>query len=191
MRRNIPTIFTIAITFAIILMSACIAQQPANRSSQSDQGIAQITTTDDTPDIGFEDAKQGLWDYQPGSGNETGFGKRVYFVLSRDMDETGKATSWIFGINGDNGSEFLIIDRTGWTTIKNVSLPLEEIDLESIVTPENLFSQNRAVIFGSTFPGVTERRDLELQKGIYTLTISSGTMSRSLTFNATTGTLIT
>jgi hypothetical protein len=37
---------------------------------------------------------------------------------------------------------------------------------------------------------IPERRDLELNQDIYTLTITSGNTSRILTFNATTGELI-
>ncbi len=72
----------------------------------------------------------------------------------------------------------------------NVTLPSEEIILDTIVTPDNLFSQNKAVISGNPSPAIPERWDLELQRGIYTLTITSGSSTRILTFNATTGALI-
>jgi uncharacterized membrane protein YkoI len=46
------------------------------------------------------------------------------------------------------------------------------------------------VISGNPSLAIPERWDLELQRGIYTLTITSGNSSRTLTFNATTGALI-
>jgi hypothetical protein len=94
-------------------------------------------------------------------------------------------------VSGYNGPEFLINDRSGWTLIETARLPSEEIFLDTVVTPENLLRQNTAAIFTNPSPGVPERRDLELQRGVYTLTITSGSSSRSLTFNATTGALIT
>ena len=191
MRRNIPTSYAIIILIALILISACIAQPPENQASQQNQGLSRITTTGEYSLIGFEEAKQNLWEYQSGSMNEMGNATNVYFMLSRDVNERGNASSWIFGVSGDNGSEFLINDRSGWTTIENARLPSEEIFLDTIVTPENLLKQNKAAIFTNPSPGVPERRDLELQRGVYTLTITSGSSSRSLTFNATTGALIT
>ena len=188
MRRNIPTIFAIVPLIALILISACIAQSPANQSSQQNQGIAQITALGESSRISFEEAKQNLREYQSDSMDETGNEKNVYFMLSRNLDESGNAKSWIFGVSGNKGSEFLVNDRAGWTTIKNVTLPSEQIFLDTIVTPGNLLKQNRATINPS--PGVTEQWDLELQRGVYTLTITSGSSSRSLTFNATTGALI-
>jgi uncharacterized protein YxeA len=191
MRRNIPTVFAIVTLLALILISACIAQQPTTQFSQQNQGLDQITTIGESSRIGFEEAKQNLRDYQSGSMNETGNEKKVYFMLSRDLDELGNATSWIFGVSGINGQEFLVRDRAGWTTIEKVTLPSEQIFLDTIVTPENLLKQHKAAIFSNPSPGVPERRDLELQRGVYTLTIVSGSSTKSLTFNATTGALIT
>ncbi len=72
-----------------------------------------------------------------------------------------------------------------------LTLPSEKISLDTIVTPENLLKQNRVAIINNPSTGVPERWDLELQSGTYTLTMTSGTSTRSLTFNATTGALIT
>ena len=191
MRRNIPTVFAIVSLLALILISACIAQQPANQSSQQNQGLDQVTSKGEPSRIGFEEVKKDLGEYQSGSMNETSNEKKVYFMLSRDLDELGNATSWIFGVSGINGQEFLVKDRAGWTTIEKVTLPTEQIFLDTIITPENLFIQNRAAIFSNPSTGVPERRDLELQRGVYTLTIVSGNSTKSLTFNATTGALIT
>ena len=191
MRRNIPTVFAIVTLIALILISACMAQQPANQSSQQNQGLDQVTSKGEPSRIGFEEVKKDLGEHQSGSMNETSNEKKVYFMLSRDLDEQGNATSWIFGVSGINGQEFLVKDRAGWTTIEKVTLPSEQIFLDTIVTPENLFIQNRAVIFKNPSPAVPERRDLELQRGVYTLTIVSGNSTKSLTFNATTGALIT
>jgi hypothetical protein len=191
MRRNIPTTLGITILFALILISACIAQPPAQSSSQQDQGLARITSDGESSRLSFTEAKMNLLDSLPDSMNETGSGTNIYYIFSRDLDESGNSTSWIFGVSGNNGPEFLVVDKEGWTTIENVVLPPEPIVFENIVTPGELFKQNRAVIFTNLSPGVPERRDLELQRGVYTLTITSGNSSRSLIFNATTGVLIT
>ncbi|MFY9800651.1 MAG: hypothetical protein WAK10_05335, partial [Methanoregula sp.] len=95
MRRNIPASFAITTLIAIILISACVAQPPAQQSSQQDMGLAQITTPGESSRISFEEALQNLREYQPDSMKETGYGKNVYYMLSRDLDESGNATTWI------------------------------------------------------------------------------------------------
>jgi hypothetical protein len=190
MRRNIPTIFSIMTLVALILICACIAQSPAGQTSQQNGGLTEITPGSEGSRISFETAKQNFLEYQSESINDTESRKNVNFLLSRDIDEQGTATSWIFGVSGDKGPVYLVNDVTGWTTIEHVTLPSEKISLDTIVTPENLFKQNsEAILHGSSKAG-SERWDLELQRGVYTLTITSGGSTRSLTFNATTGALI-
>jgi hypothetical protein len=191
MRRNNPTIFAILALLIMILCSACISQPPANQTSGNNAGLAQITVAADSSRISFEEARQILREYRSDSLNESADGKTAYYMLSRDVDEAGNATSWIFGVSSGSAAEFLVYDKTGMTTIPwNATLPAEAIVTDSIVSPGSLFSQNKAVIAGSSSPAIPERWDLELQRGIYTLTIISGNSSRSLTFNATTGALI-
>jgi hypothetical protein len=66
----------------------------------------------------------------------------------------------------------------------------EPIDMDIIVSPDRLFNENKAVISENSSLITSERMDLELQRGVYTLTITSRDLSRSLKFNATTGVLI-
>jgi hypothetical protein len=121
-----------------------------------------------------------------GSGNVT----TVNYMRARDLDESGNAIGWIFGVYNGNKAEFLAYDRIGWTTIANATLPSEAIVLDNVVSPDLLFKKNKEMISGNPSPAIPERRDIELQRGIYTLTITSGSTSRTLTFNATTGALI-
>jgi hypothetical protein len=190
MHKSIPIIFAILALFILSLCSACVSQPPANTSGQN-AGLTQITVPVDSSRISFGEAQQTLRDYGSESLNETGDGKTVFYMLSRDMDESGNAKSWIFGVSHQSRAEFLVYEKTGLTTIPwNGTLPPEKIDVETIVPPGRLFNQNKAVISGSPSTTIPGRMDLELQRGIYTLTITSGGSSRSLTFNATTGALI-
>ena len=217
MRTNVPIIFVIVGLLILILSSACVSQQPANQTTQHDTGLAQTIVPVNTIPvnnlrISFEEAKARLADYRinalyehalneagnattvklmrsrvlEGSGNAT----TVNYMRSRDLDESGNATGWIFGIYNGDKAEFLTYDRTGWTIIANAALPSETIALDSVVSPDFLFKMNKEMISGNSSPTIPERRDIELQRGIYTLTITSGSTSRTFTFNATTGALI-
>jgi len=104
-------------------------------------------------------------------------------------DLSGDATGWIFGVYTGNKAEFLVYDRTGWTTIANATLPSEAIVLDTIVSPDFLFEKNKEMISGNSSPAIPERRILNYNENLYTHH-HFGSTSRTLTFNATTGALI-
>jgi hypothetical protein len=190
MHKSIPIVFAIFALFVLSLCSACVTQPPENQTSQQNTGLSQINIQVDNSLISFEEAKAKLVEYRLNDLNEPVNANSVYYVRSRDVDGSGNATGWIFGVYNGNKSEFLVYDRTGWTTIANATLPTEEIILDSVVSPGSLFSQNKAVLSGNPSLAIPARRDIELQRGIYKLTITSGSTTRILTFNATTGALI-
>jgi hypothetical protein len=191
MHKTIPIIFAILALFILSLCSACVSQPPENKTPVQNAGLTQITVPVDSSRISFEEAVQSLREHGSDSSTEPDNTNSLYYMLSRDIDESGNATSWIFGVSRQSGAEFLVYEKTGWTTIPwNTTLPTEKINTDNIVSPGNLFSQNKGVISGNQSLTIPERIDIELQRGVYTLTINSGGPSRILTFNATTGALI-
>ena len=189
MRRNILIIFSISILSLLILSSACVSQPPANQTTQQDTGLTQIT--EGSQYISFDVAHQNLLTYLPDSTNESAAIKTVYYIHGTNLDVSGNASSWIFGVGISNETELFAYQPGGWMKIPwNTPLHTEEIDVDKIVSPSRLFSQNHAVILSNPSPAIPERRDLDLIQGIYTLTITSDSTARILTFNATTGELI-
>ena len=191
MHKSIPIIFAILALFILSLCSACVSQKPGDQTSVQNAGLTQITVQSDTPRISFEEAKAKLADYRSSELREMVNAKTVNYMRSKDVDGSGNATGWIFGVNNGDETMFLVYDRTGWTTIANATLSSEEIVLENVVSPVFLFNKNKEMISGILSPSIPERQDLELQRGMYKLTATSGSKSRILTFNATTGALIT
>lgn len=191
MHKSIPMIFAILALFVLSLCSACASQPPENQTSQENTGLSQILGPVESSYINFDVAQQNLPAYQPDPQNTSYFIKTIYYFTGLDVDGSGNARSWIFGVRHANGTEMLAYDQSGWIKILwNAPLGSEEIAVDSIVSPARLFSQNTAVIFVNSSNTIPERRDLELKQGIYTLTITSGSMGRILTFNASTGELI-
>ena len=193
MQKSIPMVLAFTVLLALILCCACASQSSPDQTSEKNVGFTQITESADSSRISFNQAWQNLREYRSGILNEPGDGQTgVYYILARDVDASGDATSWIFGVKLGTGSELVVFDQSGWTTIPwNATLPSEVIDIDNIASPDMVFKQNNAVIIGNSPPSVSERRDLELQRGVYTLTITSDGVGRILTFNATTGVLIT
>jgi hypothetical protein len=193
MRRNIPTIFVILSLISLILCSACVLSPSGNQNPQQNtqQNVGLVQISEISPYISFDVANQNLIEYRPDPANESTGLKKVYYIHGTNVDGSGNATSWIFGVQHSGGSELLAYDLSGWTQIPwNVSQLSEEIDVDRIVSPGSLFRQNQIVIFGNSSSINPDRRDLDLIRGIYTLTISSGNQNRILKFNATTGRLI-
>jgi hypothetical protein len=190
MHKSIPIIFAILALFILSLCSACVSQPPGDQNPQQNGGLTQVIKPVEVSRISFEEAKAKLIEYRLNEINEPVNAKTLYYMRSRDVDGSGNATGWIFGVYNGPKAEFLIYDRTGWTTIANATLPSEEIVLDNIVSPDFLFKKNKEIISGNPSPAIPERWDIELQRGIYKLTITSGSSNRILSFNATTGALI-
>ena len=185
MNRNIPAIFAISTLIVLILCSACTFL-PSEETKEG--GLTQVTVPVENPRISFEEAQQKLEEYRI---HETANEKTVYYIIAKDADESGNATSWVFGINQGAGARLLVLDRTGWTVFPWSTRVPEIIALDRVVSPNTLFTQNKAVIVTNPSQSGADRRDLELQEGTYTLTIYNGSTNRILTFNATTGALMT
>jgi hypothetical protein len=192
MRRNIPQIFVILLLSILVLCSGCVL--PGNQNTTQNAGLVQVTVQTESSRISFDTARERLKEYQTDSLNGTISAKKIYYIFAKDIDDSGNAMSWVFGVNYGMGDRLLIYDRNGWTSFpkSNTTLPSEEIVVDKIVSPSDLFTKNKAVILSATSPSaIPEVRDLELQAGIYRLTLSSGGKGRIFTFNSTTGVLIT
>jgi hypothetical protein len=190
MRRNFPTIFVILMLIMLIWCSACVSQSSSDKIPQQNEGLGEVIKPEESQRINFEKVKAELIAYRLESFNDPITVKTVYYIRSRDVDESGNATGWIFGVKNGSAAEFLVYDQRGWTSIQNATLPSDTIDLDTIISPDFLFKENKALISGNPSPSIPERRDLELQRGVYKITITSGSNSRILKFNATTGALI-
>ena len=191
MRKIIPTIFVISALVVLVLCSACVLPSFGEQKKQ-EGGLTQVTVPAETSRISFEEAYQKLKDYRMDSLSGSENVKRIYYILAKDVDNSGNAVSWVFGVNYGSGDRLLIYDKSGWTVFlqSNSTLPSEEIAFDHLVTPGNLFTQNKAVIMSGHSTAIPERQDLELFQGVYKLTLYSGSISRILTFNSTSGALI-
>jgi len=192
MRKNIPVIFVISALVVLVLCSACVFSPPSGQKPQQEGGLTQVNVPVESSRISFEAAHQKLKEYQMDSVSESASNKTIYYILAKDVDDSGNAMSWVFDVKSGMGSRMLIYDKSGWTVFprSNTTLPSAEIVVDHIVSPGNLLTRNKAVILSTSSPAIPERRDLELQEGIYTLTLYSGSKGRILTFDANTGALI-
>ncbi|MGA2120756.1 MAG: hypothetical protein ABSG49_01785 [Methanoregula sp.] len=205
LRKNMhsyrPLMITIALLFAICLFSGCISPLgPANQTPQipspnaspkTDVGVIPIEMVPSAKFISFDEAKDSLKDSDSLSSNQFQKERRILFIQGGNLDESGNAERWVFGVTKGDIKELRVYDRTGWTIIPwNNAISAEEIDLNGVVSPTTIFDQNKKQILESSPSTIPAQRDIELKNGTYTFTITSGSMSEILMFNATTGAAI-
>jgi hypothetical protein len=192
MRKIIHAIFVISALVALVLCSACVFPSFEEQKIQ-DGGPVQVAVPVESSRISFDVALQNLKNYQEDSSKGSESVKRIYYILAKDVDGSGNAISWVFGVNYGTGNKLLIYEKNGWTIFSksNTTLPSNEIDVDRIISPTNLFSNNKDTILSIASSANPEMRDLELQQGNYTLTLYTGNTTKILAFNAYTGMVIT
>jgi hypothetical protein len=201
MHRYRPSMISIALLFVICLFSACTSssgpvnqaqQMPAPNATQNmDVGVVPVNTNPSLVTVSFDEARHNLKNSEGLSLNQQQIVPRVLFIQGGSLDESGNAVQWVFGVSKGDTNELRVYDKKGWTilTFPN-TIPADEIDLGNIVSPATLFDHNKDQILGSSSSAIPVQRDLELRNGTYTITITSGSTSQILMFNATTGAAI-
>jgi hypothetical protein len=115
----------------------------------------------------------------------------IHYVRGNNIDTEGRATKWAIGIRYENQSALLYYDVSGWQWIPwQGEFPGPEIKTGSFTPPKDLVSKNIGILFGSTPLQKDQIQLLELQNGIYTVTLNREDRQQILLFDATTGALI-
>ena len=102
MHKSVPMIFAILMLISLILCSACVSQPPANQTSQQNVGLTQVS--EGSPSISFDVAQQNLIEYRPDPTNESAGIKTIYYIHGTNLDVSGDASSWIFGVRHSGGT---------------------------------------------------------------------------------------
>ena len=171
MRKNIRAIFVISALVALVLCSACVFPSLESEKPQEEWPFPGYSARNIHIISVLKKQNRNSKIIQLINGSAERL--PIYYIFSQDVDNSGNAETWLFGVRHSTGTELLMYDRTGWKIIPwNATLPSEEIILNQVVSPNTLFIQNKDVIFSASSPSIPERRDLELKQGVYTLTIT-------------------
>jgi hypothetical protein len=194
MRSTFPTVFAIGLLLVLCLCSACTSQSPPQTANETavqttaqagNGGLTQLNVENHPPvSLGYADMR--LRNEMKSYGDAMGK-LHVYFIEGNDVDDSGNAASWVFGVGSSPDNTMIMFDGNTWTTTSSGgSLSSNEISLSGVVDPASLFKQNQQAINEGSHSGSPVTRSLVLSDGVYTLR-SDKTM---LTFNASTGTRI-
>jgi hypothetical protein len=128
--------------------------------------------------------------YQPyPSVNRTN--QTLHYIRATNLNGAGDATSWVFGIREDNMTTIYTYDRNGVVRIPwDAGLPAQEINLSTVLSPSELIASARIQIPVINSSQVQTGVILELMDGDYAITYPLGNSPQTITFNATTGALI-
>jgi hypothetical protein len=194
MRSYLPLILAIILLSGLVFCGACTSQPATNQTPQqnlspkTDVGLVPLNMSQGSAFVRFEDAIDHLKEPDIKTPDSNNAATRILFVLGGNLDNAGNAKRWVFGINKGVTNELWVYDPSGWTVIPySGTLPQEEIVPSSLMSPDRLFTKNHDAILGNPLSTAPEKRDLDLRNGTYQITIASGSTSRILIFNATSG----
>jgi hypothetical protein len=176
----------------------CSTQTPAPQLNETknstDFGFRPETVSPERQVLSFGEVAANLVDLRFDVGNDTAVNaspnNHILYIRGNNLNENGVAEIWTCAMRHNNRTFIVTYDRHGrnivdWTG----DFTQREIQMDSIITPEDLFLNNRAAIIRDQEKNQTVSRDLELSMDNYTLTISGDGAKRVLVFDAKTGAL--
>jgi hypothetical protein len=198
MRRSgiLMLLFTLLVISLVIagylggLGSFLSPQSSQQTGTKVNVGLLPLSTTGQPPSIAFEDAigqlSSVLLEKGGVSSNFT-----IHYIRGKDLNHTGYASTWMFGVRYENRSTLAYYDQAGWTLVPwQGGLPEPEIVEGTFITPKEIIERNSALIFGDNSAKDERIQTLELGSGIYTLKIHRSGITRVFLFEAFSGGLI-
>jgi hypothetical protein len=125
--------------------------------------------------------------------NKTVAGEDVHilYIKGEDLTESGQASRWTYAVRHMNRIFLITQDRYGQSVIEwNASMPKDELTMDRIISPSELFSRNRVLIFSHSANDKQNHLSLTLINGTYFVRITGKESAKVLTFNAETGALL-
>ncbi|WP_321505512.1 hypothetical protein [uncultured Methanoregula sp.] len=194
---HLTIFFTIALVLAGCFIMGCSstppAMQPNKTPAGTDFGFRPVTALpDDQQALSFKESTAdlaGLYlDAGSRSAPNTSPGNQILYIRGNNLNANGDARSWTFVVRHNNRTSLVTYDLQGRKISEWMgNFSRKEIQLDSIIPPDELFLKNRPAIIGDTKENLTESRDLVLSMDSYTLTVSGRDAKRILVFDAKTG----
>jgi len=122
----------------------------------------------------------------PSSSNFT-----LHYIRGTDLDVSGQAAHWVFGVKYDNQSVLMYFDAPGWRSVSwEEAVPEKEIVEGSFVSPTKVIMRNAGILYASDpmQEGLIKRMDL--MNGKYTVTMERQGTRQTFVFDAGSGVLI-
>ncbi|MHB8164981.1 MAG: hypothetical protein ACYDDV_11710 [Methanoregula sp.] len=198
-RKHLAVFFSLILVLATCFTIGCSTQPPDSPQKEArtvvDFGFRTETTTQEQQAmLSFREITADLTNLQFDTGSDsavnTTLKNQILFARGIGLDAEGKTVSWTFAVRHNNSTSIVTYDPQGRTIVAWTGIfPQKEIQMDAIITPEDLFLKNRVAIIRNTGENLNESRDLVLSMDNYTLTISGKGATRVMVFDAKTGAL--
>jgi hypothetical protein len=191
MRCTILPVMAAGLIVGMCLCAACVFgpsgqnQTAVNKTSVTTAGLVQIPGENVHESYTLEDAAAGAMSVYRVNGSQQNL--PIYYIRGENVDTSGKADRWVFGVREGMNATLIVYDQTGIVKIawQDEGLPDQEITIANIRSPSDIM--NIAHSGKQTTAGNPE---LEISHGEYTVTEPSGSSPREYIINATTGVVI-
>lgn len=197
MRRSSITILLITAAILAVVGIVYFTGTPSfgNRSEEvqtgtdADAGLRAVPDTTQSSLTTLGDALDQLRQYlnaTPISSNYT-----LHYIRGTDLDFSGRAAHWVFGVRYDNQTVLLYYDNPGWRSVSwEGALPEKEIGEGSFVSLTKFINRNAGILDASDPQREGLIRRMELMNGKYTITMERQGMQQTFVFDAASGELI-
>jgi hypothetical protein len=157
--------------------------------TDADAGLQTVSGTTQSSLTTFEEALDQLrqrLQATPSSSNFT-----LHYIRGTDLDVSGRAAHWVFGVRYGNQSVLMYYDAPGWRSVSwEGAAPEKEIVVGSFVSPNSIIMRNRRVLSASDPKQEGRIRRIDLMNGKYTVIIERQGTQQTFVFDAGSGGLI-
>ena len=156
----IPAILTACFIAAAVLIMGCSSTAPQSPENQSTS--LTVNTSDESSATSFDDAVYSFRsvDFGPVTGNSTDLTSHILIVQGSRLTTNGDAANWLFFISRANKTYVINFNKNGNSVSSwGGKVPGEEIKIDQIIHPADLFRDNRDLIFTSS-SATSETKDL-------------------------------
>jgi hypothetical protein len=183
----------VAVTFFCIVLLCAILGAGCTTSPIEVSGSPRVSTSPTTPmqtgeqSVRFSEAIAAL-NAQRSTGANASLPLHIRYIRAVDLQPQGSATEWTFGVTQGNESFFFVYTGKGGSRVAwPMKLSYHDINIDQIVTPDELLQSHKLFIQDITRNGTVPITELELVDGVYSLSIGSDANARFLRYDAITG----
>ena len=167
------------------------ANRPADvqTNTNADAGLQTVPDTTQSSLTTFEEALDQLQQHLKGTPSSSNF--TLHYIRGTDLDVSGRAAHWVFGVRYDNQSVLMYYDAPGWRSASwEGAAPEKEITIESFTSPRSVIRRNAELLSGGDPVEKILIRRLELGNGKYIVTTARQEHLQTFVFDAGSGVLI-
>jgi hypothetical protein len=157
--------------------------------ANADGGLQTVSGTTQSSLTTLGDALNQLRQHLQATPSSSNF--TLHYIRGTDLDVSGLAAHWVFGVRYGNQSVLMYYDAPGWRSVSwEGALPEKEIGEGSFVPLTKFINRNAGILYASDPQREGLIRRMELMNGKYSVTMERLGAQQTFVFDAASGELI-